>query len=55
MGTLLHFKNLYIQAFEGCKPLAIVILLKVYSVICAIMIFMGVYALTERALNGWDF
>ena len=55
MGTLSHFSNLYNQAFEDCKPLALVILLKVYSVFCAIMIFMAIYALSDRALNGWDF
>ncbi len=55
MGTLLHFKNLYIQAFENCKPEILVILLKVYSVFCALMIFMAIYALSDRALNGWDF
>lgn len=55
MGTLSHFSSLYTQAFENCKPTAIVVLLKVYSVFCAIMIFMAIYALSERALNGWDF
>jgi len=55
MGTLAHFSNLYNQAFEDCKPAAIVILLKMYSIFCAIMIFMAIYALSDRALNGWDF
>ncbi len=55
MGTLLHFKNIYTQAFEDCKPELVVILLKVYSVFCAIMLFMAVYALTDRAINGWEF
>lgn len=55
MGTLLHFSTLYSQAFENCKPAAIVILLKVYSVFCAIMIFMAIYAFSERALTGWEF
>jgi hypothetical protein len=55
MGTLLHFSTLYKKAFEDCKPVAIVILLKVYSVFCAIMLFMAFYALAHRALNGWDF
>jgi hypothetical protein len=55
MGTLLHFKNLYSQAFENCKPEILVVLLKVYSVFCALMIFMAIYALSDRALNGWDF
>ena len=51
----MHFKNLYTQAFEDCKPEILVILLKVYSVFCALMIFMAIYALSDRALNGWDF
>lgn len=55
MGTLTHFRNLYVEAFENCKPQIVVVLLKVYSVFCAIMIFMAIYALTDRALNGWDF
>jgi len=55
MGTLSHFSNLYTQAFENCKPMAIVFLLKVYSVFSAIMILAAVYALSSRALNGWDF
>jgi len=55
MGTLLHFKHLYLQAFENCKPEILVVLLKIYSVFCALMIFMAIYALSDRALNGWDF
>lgn len=55
MGTLIHFKNLYSQAFENCKPEILVVILKVYSVFCALMIFMAIYALSDRALNGWDF
>ena len=55
MGTLIHFKNLYAQAFENCKPEILVIILKVYSVFCALMILMAIYALSDRALNGGDF
>ncbi len=55
MGTLLHIKSLYAAAFENCKPEIVVVLLKIYSVFCAIMIFMAIYALSERAMNGWDF
>ncbi len=55
MGALLHFKNLYAQAFEDCKPEIVVVVLKIYSVFCALMIFMAIYALSDRALNGWDF
>lgn len=55
MGTLLHFSKLYTEAFENCKPVVIVILLKAYSIFSAIMILMAIYALSDRALNGWDF
>ncbi len=55
MGTLLHFKSLYQEAFEDCKPEFVVVLLKIYSYFCAAMLLMAVYALTERALNGFEF
>ncbi|MFK5971974.1 MAG: hypothetical protein QM485_01720 [Flavobacteriaceae bacterium] len=55
MGTLLHFKELYTKAFENCKPEIIVVLLKVYSVFCALMLFMAVYAFMNRALSGFEF
>lgn len=55
MGTLLHFKELYTEAFENCKPEIIVVLLKVYSVFCALMLFMAVYAFMNRALTGFEF
>jgi len=55
MGTLAHFRNLYNAAFEDCKPEFLVVLLKVYSVFCALMIFLAVYALMDRALNGFEF
>ncbi len=55
MGTLLHFRDLYAKAFEDCKPQIAVILLKVYSVFAAFMLFMAVYALMDRALNGFEF
>ncbi|WP_170158856.1 MULTISPECIES: DUF6747 family protein [Ulvibacterium] len=55
MGTLTHFKNLYTEAFENCKPEIVVVLLKVYSVFCALMILMAVYAFMHRALNGFEF
>ncbi len=55
MGTLLHFRNLYSEAFENCKPELIVILLKAYSVFSAILIFLAIYALSDRVFNGWDF
>lgn len=55
METLSHFRNLYVEAFEGCKPQILVIFLKVYSVFCALMLFMAVYAFMDRALNGFEF
>ncbi len=55
MGTLSHYKNIYLEAFEGCKPEILVIFLKVYSVFCALMLFMAVYAFMYRALNGFEF
>lgn len=55
MGTLLHFKNLYVQAFDDCKPEIIVILLKVYSFFCAVMLAMALYAFFYRAFTGFEF
>jgi hypothetical protein len=55
MGTITHFRNLYVQAFENCKPEILVIILKVYSVFCALMIFAALYAFVYRALNGFEF
>lgn len=55
MGTLTHFKNLYTDAFDNCKPEIAVIFLKVYSVFAALMLFMAVYAFMERALTGFEF
>ena len=55
MGTLTHFKNLYVGAFKNCKPEILVVILKVYSVFCALMLFMAIYAFTHRALNGFEF
>ena len=55
MGTLTHFRNLYVDAFDNCKPGFAVILLKVYSVFCALMLIMAVYAFMDRALNGFEF
>lgn len=55
MGTLTHFRNLYSEAFDNCKPEIVVILLKVYSVFCALMLIMAVYAFMDRALNGFEF
>jgi hypothetical protein len=55
MGTLLHFKSLYVEAFRNCKPEILVVVLKVYSVFCALMLFMAVYAFMHRALTGFEF
>jgi len=55
MGTLTHFKNLYVQAFENCKPEIVVILLKIYSVFSALMIFLAIYAFIHRIVNGFEF
>ncbi|SHJ50115.1 DUF6747 family protein [Pseudozobellia thermophila] len=55
MGTLTHFRNLYVEAFDNCKPEIAVIVLKAYSVFSAIMILMAVYAFTERLINGYEF
>ncbi|MET6991623.1 DUF6747 family protein [Sediminicola arcticus] len=55
MATLLHFKSIYLEAFENCKPEFVVILLKVYSVFCVLMLFMAFYAFTYRAFTGFKF
>ncbi|MEY8019616.1 DUF6747 family protein [Muriicola sp. SD30] len=55
MGTLIHFKNLYQQAFDDCKPEYVVLLLKVYSAFCALMLLMAVYAFLYRAFTGFEF
>lgn len=55
MGTLLHFKNIYMQAFENCKPEFLVLLLKIYSFFCAILLSMVIYAFFYRAFTGFEF
>ena len=55
MGTLLHFKHLYLQAFENCKPEFVVLLLKIYSFFCALMLAMALYAFFYRAFTGFEF
>lgn len=55
MGTLEHFRNLYVEAFDNCRPQFAVIFLKAYSVFCALMLIMAVYAFTDRAINGFEF
>jgi len=55
MGTLLQFKNIYQEAFEHCKPSVIVSLLKVYTLFCAFMLSLAIYAFTYRVFTGFDF
>ena len=55
MGMLLTFKDRYVEAFDNCKPDFVVILLKLYSVFSALMIFMAIYALCYRAFTGFEF
>ena len=55
MGTLLHFKHLYLQAFDDCKPEFVVFLLKAYSAFCAVMLLMAFYAFFYRVLTGFEF
>ncbi|MEM1260353.1 MAG: DUF6747 family protein [Bacteroidota bacterium] len=55
MGTLMNFKNMYVEAFENCRPQYVVLLLKIYSVFSALMILMAVYALAYRAFTGFEF
>jgi len=55
MGTLLHFKSLYLEAFDSDQPILLVVLLKIYSIFCAAMIGMAVYAFLYRAFTGFEF
>ena len=55
MGTLTHFKNLYEHAFEDCHPTYVVYLLKGYSLFCAAMLAMALYAFFFRAFTGFEF
>lgn len=55
MGTLLHFKQVYLAAFENCKPEIVVILLKAYSVFCLLMLSMAIYAFLFRMFTGFEF
>ena len=55
MGTFLNLKNLYFEAFDNCQPKYLVTLLKAYSVFCAVMITMAVYAFLYRAFTGFEF
>lgn len=55
MGTLVHFKNVYLEAFENCKPTFVVVLLKIYSLFSVVMISMALYAFFYRVINGYEF
>ncbi len=55
MGTLLHFKELYQHAFDECEPPFVVVLLKAYSVFCALMLTIALYAFIYRAVTGFNF
>ena len=55
MGAILHFKSLYVEAFENCEPKYLVIFLKVYSAFCAIMLSMACYAFIYRVANNFNF
>lgn len=55
MGTLLHFKHLYFEAFDDLKPSYVVLFLKGYSIFCAVMLAMAVYAFLYRAFTGFEF
>ncbi|WP_366511951.1 DUF6747 family protein [Maribacter sp.] len=55
MGTLLHFKNIYQEAFENCQPSIVVMLLKAYSVFCVIMLSIALYAFAYRVFTGFEF
>ncbi|WP_369798309.1 DUF6747 family protein [Cellulophaga sp. Hel_I_12] len=55
MATLLHFKHVYLEAFEDCKPAFVVVLLKIYSLFSVIMISMAFYAFFYRVFSGFKF
>ncbi len=55
MGTVAHFKNIYAEAFENCKPEFVVVFLKIYSIFCVFMLFMAMYAFFYRAFTGFNF
>ncbi|WP_222983528.1 DUF6747 family protein [Flagellimonas meishanensis] len=55
MGTLLHFKNLYTEAFDDCNPSWLGLVLKGYSIFCAVMLLLALYAFFYRAFTGFIF
>ncbi len=55
MGTLSHFKNIYTEAFEDCRPNFVVLFLKAYFIFCVLMLTMTFYAFIYRIATGFDF
>ena len=55
MGTLNHFKDLYVHAFENCRPTYVVYILEAYSLFCAVMLSMALYAFLFRVFTGFEF
>ncbi|WP_348646044.1 DUF6747 family protein [Cellulophaga sp. F20128] len=55
MEWLLHYKNIYLSAFDDCKPGIAVTILKIYSVFCFALISIAVYAFLYRAFTGFRF
>lgn len=55
MGTLQHLRYLYLKAFDDCKPDYLVVMLKIYSVFCAFMWSLAVYAFISRMATGYEF
>ncbi len=55
MEMIVNFRKLYFEAFENCGPTYLVILLKAYSIFCALMFTIVVYAFFYRAFTGFKF
>ncbi|KPM30293.1 Hypothetical protein I595_3589 [Croceitalea dokdonensis DOKDO 023] len=55
MGTFLHVKNLYINAFDERWPKFVVALLKGYTLFCAFMFAIALYAFVYRMFTGFHF
>ncbi|MEE9362884.1 MAG: DUF6747 family protein [Cellulophaga sp.] len=55
MARFLHLKNIYLEAFEDCKPKYLANFLKVYMIFCVLMLTLALYAFTYRAVTGYHF
>ncbi len=55
MGTITNFKNLYLGAFENCRPRLAVKILQFYSIFCVLMLSLALYAFVYRAFTGFNF